>query len=84
MLLMKEAPKLFLRVSHNLVVISVGQVGRIMVSDLHKSAREFFLLWRDSGKPKHGQIFQMMQSSRARFKYSLRFVKQHENTLRSD
>ena len=45
------------------------------VDELHQSVRECFLLWRDTGKPRQGQIFDMMQQSRARFKYAIRAVK---------
>ena len=31
------------------------------VDELHKSARECFLQWHDTGKPRQGQIFDMMQ-----------------------
>ena len=54
------------------------------VDELHKSDRECFLLWRDTGKPRRGQIFDMMQQSRARFKYAIRAVKQRENAMRRE
>lgn len=54
------------------------------VQDLHKCAREFFVMWCDAGKPKQGQIFKLMLTTKARFKYSLRFIKQHENRLQSE
>ena len=54
------------------------------VDELHKSARECFLLWRDTRKPRRGQIFDMMQQSRARFKSAVRAVKQRENALRRE
>ena len=52
------------------------------VDELYKSARECFLLLRDTGKPRQGQVFNMMQQSRARFIYAIRAVKQRENALR--
>ena len=54
------------------------------VDELHKSARECFLLWRDTGKPRQGQVFNMMQQSRARFKYAIRAVKQRGNAVRRE
>ena len=42
------------------------------------------MLWRDTGKPRQGQIFDMMQQSRARFKYVIRAVKQRQNALRRE
>ena len=54
------------------------------VDELHQSARECFLLWRDTGKPRQGQIVDLMQQSRARFKYAIRAVKQKQNALRRE
>ena len=54
------------------------------VDELHQSARECFLLWRDTGKPRQGQIFDLMQQSRARFKYAIRAIKQRGNALRRE
>ena len=53
-------------------------------ADLHQAARECFLLWRDSGKPRHGYIFDLMTRSRARFKYELKGIKRKEDNLRRD
>ena len=53
-------------------------------NELHEGARECFIMWRDAGKPRQGPICDMMKLSRARFKYSLRFIKQHESQLRKD
>ena len=39
-------------------------------SELHRTAREFFLMWVEHGKPKHGVILDLMKTSRARFKYT--------------
>ena len=36
--------------------------------DLHTAARECFVMWVDAGKPKNGPVFDLMKSSRARFK----------------
>ena len=41
------------------------------VSDLHKIARETFLLWRYNGTPRVGPIFDSMKILRARFKWAL-------------
>lgn len=53
-------------------------------SDLHKAAREFFMIWVEAGKPKQGAIFELMKNSRARFKYAMRFLKRHEKELVSN
>ena len=36
------------------------------------------------GKPRQGQLFDLMQQSRARFKYALRFIKREENAMRRE
>ena len=41
-------------------------------------------MWCQGGKPKYGPLFKLMSTSRARFKYSLRFIKQHVNQIRAD
>ena len=43
--------------------------------DLHTAARECFIMWIDAGRPKHGPVFDLMKTSRARFKYAMRFLK---------
>ena len=53
-------------------------------ADFHNAARESFLLWRNSGKPRHGYIFDLMTRTRARFKYALKGLKRKEDTLRRD
>ena len=72
--------------SHN--VVHNNQRGRPGWNDhtneLHEAARNCFLMWRDAGKPMQGPVFDMMKSSRARFKYSMRYLKQHESQLRKD
>ena len=52
--------------------------------DLHTAARECFIMWIDAGRPKHGPVFDLMKTSRARFKYAIRFLKNHECQLRKD
>lgn len=41
-------------------------------SELHAHARSAFLLWRANNSPRHGPIFDIMRTSRARFKLALR------------
>ena len=52
--------------------------------DYYDSAREFFVLWCDFGKPRQGPIYEMMKSSRARSKRAIRFIKRHQEDLRSE
>ena len=39
----------------------------------HSEARQAFILWRNCSKPRHGDIFKNMQSTRANFKYAVDF-----------
>ena len=52
------------------------------VADLHKTARDAFVMWANCGKPRQGSKFDLMRQSRACFKYALRAVKTHESSLR--
>ena len=58
------------------------------VSGLHKVARNCFIIWRSSGKPRQGEEFELMRQTRLQFnpqfKYALCYVKQHENIMRRD
>ena len=55
-----------------------------VVAELHNKAREAFLLWKDNGKQKQGQTWELMKSSRAQFKYALRLCKKQESILKSN
>ena len=54
------------------------------VADLHKDARECFVMWCNNGKPRQGWIFDLMHQTRSHFKYALRTVKNNENVLRKE
>ena len=54
------------------------------VADLHKDARECFVMWCNNGKPRQGWIFDLMHQTRYQFKYALRMVKNNENVLRRE
>ena len=54
------------------------------VKDKHLAARDAFLEWTHCGRPRNGPAFVMMQRTRAQFKLSLRYCKQHEDMLRAD
>ena len=54
------------------------------VADLHKDARECFVMWCNNGKPRQGWIFDLMHQTRSQFKYALRTVKNNENVLRKE
>ena len=53
-------------------------------TELHSSARDAFLLWVNCGKPRHGHVLHMVQSSRARFKQALRQCKAEQSKHVSD
>ncbi len=50
-------------------------------ADLHSDARAAFLIWQNNGKPRDGPVFQVMKSSRLKFKLSLRECKK-EGTMK--
>ena len=57
------------------------------VKDAHSEAiyyRDAFKLWILSSKPRHGDVFQSMKQSRARFKFKLRQCKRDEARQRAD
>ena len=54
------------------------------VKELHAEARRAFKAWVESGRHKHGPIFEHKKRANANFKYALRFIKRNENTMRSD
>ena len=39
-------------------------------------------MWIDGGKPRNGHVFDLMKTSRARFKYAIGFLKNHECQFR--
>ena len=53
------------------------------VKHLHQIARESFLLWKERGRPPHGQFVEDMKKTRANFRAALKFCKDNEADLRS-
>ena len=51
---------------------------------LHDAARDAYLLWKDSGKPRQGVAYELMRHSRSQFKHSLRVCKNRKNTIIAD
>ena len=45
------------------------------VKELHEAARYAYLLWKHSGKPRQGVVYDIMKQSRSRFKHGLRVCK---------
>ena len=76
---------------HLKMYVMAGGVNLISVQDglttlmnCTRAPDNIVLVWRDTGKPRRGKIFDMMQQSRARFKYAIRAVKHRENALRRE
>ena len=55
-----------------------------LVKDVHAAARDAYLLWKDSGKPRQGVIYDLMKQTRSKFKYALRVCKGNKNSIISD
>ncbi len=52
--------------------------------EAHDQAREAFVLWQNNSKPRQGALFQLMQTTRARFKSALRYCRANESRARAD
>ena len=69
---------------------SIGKSFRIVpgwneyVKDRHAVARDAFWLWNLYGRPNHGHLYHSMRSSRAQFKYALKYAKRIEETAKAD
>ena len=50
----------------------------------HLHAKDALWWWNLNKKPRHGPIYEAMRTTRAQFKYALRFVKRQEDTARAD
>ena len=49
-------------------------------SDLYSMSRDLYFMWKDSGSPRHGELFNMKN----RFKGAMRFIRCNEDALRKD
>ena len=54
------------------------------IADKYNISRECYILWRDSGKPRFGNVYNMMIRTKYKFKYALRSVKQNESRIIRD
>ena len=54
------------------------------VADIYKYSCEIRRLWLDNGKPRHGPLFHEFSRSKARFKYTLRYISRNEDLLRQE
>jgi len=55
-----------------------------VVKTKHDTVREFYTIWRDSGKSRQGIYFENMKFSRAQFKYALRQCRLDEDRHTAD
>jgi len=56
----------------------------LVKTEKHDAARQAYLCWRDSGKPKFGFYFDNMKRTRAVFKLALRYCMNHVEELKAD
>ena len=54
------------------------------VKAAHSDARDAFKCWIRSSKPRYGEVFEDMKTSRAKFKYVLRQCRRNEASIRDD
>lgn len=55
-----------------------------LVADAHATARNHYIVWRNSGRPRHGPEFLAMSITRRQFKLALRRCRVHEERLREE
>lgn len=55
-----------------------------LLKDSHSTARVAYLLWKNNGKPKNGELYDDMVSKRKKFKYELRHCKKRKEQLSAD
>ena len=54
------------------------------VKDLYNHSRSVFLIWRQNGSPREGQLAMLMRQARAQFKLALRHCRINEAQMRAD
>ena len=45
------------------------------MKDVHAAARDTYRLWKHSGKPRQGGLYDLMKQTRSKFKYALTVCK---------
>ena len=53
-------------------------------NDLYSMSRDLYFMWKDSGSPRQGELFNMKNRAKARFKGTMRFIRCNEDALRKD
>ena len=54
------------------------------MADIYKYSCEVRRLWIDNGKPRQGPLFHEFARSKAKFKYTLRYISNNEDLLRKE
>ena len=54
------------------------------VAELYSTFRDVVKLWGNAGKPRQGYLFELRRTSKARFKFALRYIKRNEASLRKE
>ena len=53
-------------------------------SNLYDISRYAYFLWRDSGSPRQGMLFDMKNRTKTRFNGAMRFIKNIEDTRKKN
>ena len=54
------------------------------VKDLYDKSRQSYSLWNGAGKPRSGPIFELHKRNKVQCKRAIRFIKNHEQSLRKE
>ena len=53
--------------------------------DCHKQTSQFWhFIWKECGSPRHGEIAEIMRSTRSKYHYAIRYVKKNEEIMRKN
>ena len=50
----------------------------------HTAAKVYFLAWVQAGRPRNGPVLEYRKINNARYKYAIRYIDKHEQTMRAD
>jgi len=54
------------------------------VSDARAAANDARNIWQQCNKPKNGPVFELMQRTRAQYKYAIRFCRKNIKSIQAD
>ena len=57
---------------------------KAFASYLYSMSRDLYFMWKDSGSPRQGELFNMKNRAKARIKGAMRFIRCNEDALRKD